>query len=66
MRLALTRLCTMPVMVMSMASGMTAAVSTAARTLPRRRKSTTMTSSAPSSRFVRTVTSVWSTSSVRS
>ena len=51
-RLAEIRFCTMPVMVISMVSGMTAAVISAARRLPSSTNSTTITSSAPSSRFV--------------
>ena len=56
----------MPVAVISIASGMTSAVMSAARKLPSSRNSTTMTSSAPSARFVATVSIVASTSSVRS
>ena len=65
-RLALIRFSTMPVMVNSMASGMTQAVTKAARKLPRMRNSTTTTSSAPSSRFFSTVQMVASTRRVRS
>jgi hypothetical protein len=65
-RLADVRDCTMPVNVISMASGITAAVSSAARTLPSSANSTTTTSSAPSTRFFSTVASVLSTSVVRS
>ena len=56
----------MPVTVMSMDSGMTAAVISAARMLPSNRNSTAMTSSAPSMRLVRTVAMVRSTRLVRS
>ena len=66
MRLPLISFSTMPVMVKSMESGMIAAVMSAARKLPSRRKRTTMTSSAPSSRFFCTVAMVASTSVVRS
>ncbi len=65
-RLAEIRFCTMPVMVISMVSGMTAAVIRAARRLPSSANSTAITSSAPSIRFVRTVAMVRSTSAVRS
>ena len=51
MRLALTPEYTMPEMVMSIATGITAAVSRAPRTLPSNNRSTATTSSAPSSRF---------------
>ena len=57
---------TMPVSVNSIASGITAAVVSAARTLPSSRNSTAMTSSAPSTRFFATVRIVRSTSVVRS
>ena len=65
-RLALILFSTMPVMVKSIDSGMTQAVTKAARKLPRIRNSTTTTSSAPSSRFFSTVRTVASTSLVRS
>ena len=52
----------MPVIVNSIDSGMTQAVTIAARMLPSNRNSTTMTSSAPSSRFFSTVAMVASTS----
>ena len=65
-QIAEMRDCTMPVMVISMESGITAAVISAARMLPSSRNSTTMTSSAPSSRFFCTVAMVLSTSVVRS
>ena len=54
-RLALTLVSTMPVIVNSIDSGMTQAVTIAARMLPRIRNSTAITSSAPSSRFFSTV-----------
>ena len=57
---------TMPVMVISMARGITAAVMSAALRLPSSRNSTTITSSAPSSRFLRTVAIAFSTRLVRS
>ena len=57
---------TMPVMVISIAIGITAAVISAARKFPSRSSSTTMTSSAPSTRFLVTVAMVRSTSEVRS
>ena len=56
---------TMPVAVISMVSGMTSAVISAARKLPSSRNRTTMTSSAPSARFFSTVAMVASTSLVR-
>ena len=65
-RFALTLVCTMPVIVINMAKGITAAVSNDARILPSRRKSTTITSNAPSNRFVFTVSRVFSTNLVRS
>ena len=66
MRLPLTRASTMPVIVSSIDSGITSVVTSAARKLPSSANSTAMTSSAPSSRFVRTVAMVLSTSVVRS
>ena len=54
-RLALTLLSTMPVIVNSIDSGMTQAVISAARMLPRIRNSTAITSAAPSMRFFSTV-----------
>lgn len=65
-RLALTLLSTMPDIVISMESGMTQAVISAARILPRIRNRTTMTSAAPSRRFFATVAMVASTRWVRS
>ena len=65
-RFALTRVCTIPVTVISMANGITRAVRNAARMLPSNKNSTTITRMAPSSRFVQTVSSVLSTSFVRS
>ena len=60
-RLALTLFSTMPVMVNSIDSGMTQAVTMAALKFPRSRNRMTMTSSAPSSRFFSTVAMVAST-----
>ena len=60
-RLALTLLSTMPVIVNSMERGMTKAVISAARKLPRIRNSTAITSAAPSRRLVSTVLMVAST-----
>ena len=57
---------TIPVTVISMESGITAAVISAARMLPSNRNNTAMTSSAPSMRLVRTVAMVRSTRLVRS
>ena len=57
---------TMPVTVINIDSGMTAAVISAARKLPSRKNSTAITSSAPSIRLVRTVAMVRSTRLVRS
>ena len=57
---------TMPVRVNSIDSGITAAVISAARTLPSSRNSTTTTRIAPSTRFLATVRMVRSTSEVRS
>ncbi len=57
---------TIPVIVMSMESGMIAAVIKAARTFPRSKKSTRTTRTAPSKRFVFTVRIVASTRFVRS
>ena len=65
-RLALTFWLTMPLKVNSIDSGMTIAVSTAARRLPRNRNSTAITSTAPSTRFFLTVAMALSTSTVRS
>ena len=64
-RLALTLVCTMPVMSISMDIGITIAVSRAARTLPSITNKTTTTNTAPSSRFFCTVAMVLSTSTVR-
>ena len=55
----------MPVIVKSIDSGMTAAAMSAARKFPSNAKSTTMTSTAPSSRFFFTVAIVASTRLVR-
>ena len=66
MRLPETREPTMPVIVHSIAIGMTAAVTSAARTLPSSANSTAMTSNAPSTRLRVTVAIVASTSEVRS
>ena len=57
---------TMPVTVISIAIGITAAVISAARKLPSKTNSTTITSNAPSTRFFATVAMVRSTSAVRS
>lgn len=65
-RLALTLAETMPLKVISIDSGITSAVSTAARRLPRKRNSTAITRMAPSSRFFLTVAMALSTSTVRS
>ncbi len=65
-RLAETPACTMPVMVISIDSGITAAVINAARRLPSRINNTTITSNAPSSRFLLTVAMALSTKVVRS
>ncbi|AIV66332.1 heavy metal efflux pump CzcA domain protein [Burkholderia pseudomallei K42] len=65
-RFALTFALTMPVKVISIDSGITSAVITAARMLPRNRKRTAITSTAPSSRFFFTVRTAFSTSTVRS
>ena len=65
-RLAETPLSTMPLIVISIASGITIAVNSAARRLPSSRNSTTTTSSAPSTRFFCTVAMALSTSTVRS
>ena len=65
-RLPETRLATMPVMVINIASGITIAVMIAARMLPSSRNKTTTTSRAPSTRLVSTVLIVRSTSSVLS
>ena len=65
-RLALTFCSTMPVKVNSIESGITMAVISAARRLPRNRNSTAITSTAPSSRFFFTVAMALSTSTVRS
>ena len=56
----------MPVIVINMANGITSAVKKAARKLPKRTNSTTMTRSAPSNRLVWTVCKVLSTNLVRS
>ncbi|GJD74492.1 hypothetical protein CFIICLFH_2726 [Methylobacterium goesingense] len=56
---------TMPVMVISIATGMTSAVTMAARMLPSSRNRMTMTRAAPSARFLATVLMVASTSTVR-
>ena len=65
-RLALTRVCTIPVKVISIARGITSAVRMAARILPSIRNKITITSKAPSTRLVVTVLRVFSTSPVRS
>ncbi|SVJ79532.1 Uncharacterised protein [Klebsiella pneumoniae] len=65
-RLALTLLPTIPVKVNSIDSGMMVAVINAARMLPRNRKSTAITSAAPSTRFFFTVATALSTRVVRS
>ena len=65
-RLALTLVSTMLVISISMDSGITSAVSSAARTLPSISNSTATTRMAPSSRFFCTVAMVLSTSIVRS
>ena len=65
-RLPDTRLWTMPVIVSSIENGIIAAVISAARMLPSSRKSTKITSSAPSTRFFSTVAMARSTNSVRS
>ncbi|GJD73584.1 hypothetical protein CFIICLFH_1813 [Methylobacterium goesingense] len=65
MRLALMRPWTMPVMVISIATGMTRAVTMAARMLPSSRNRMTMTRAAPSARFLATVRMVASTRTVR-
>ena len=56
----------MPAALSSIVTGITAAVISAARTLPSMRNSTATTSSAPSARFVATVLTVLSTSTPRS
>ncbi len=66
MRLPETPLRTMPETVINIASGMTAAVISAARRFPSSRNRTAITSSAPSTRLVRTVAMVLSTRLVRS
>ena len=65
-RLPDTRPCTMPVMANRKESGMARETMIAARTLPSSKRSTTMTSTAPSTRFFSTVAMVRSTNSVRS
>ncbi|MNV36833.1 hypothetical protein D3C71_1283260 [compost metagenome] len=65
-RLADTPPRAMPVRVNSIARGITAAVINAARKLPSSANSTTITSNAPSMRFLATVSMVRSTSAVRS
>ena len=65
-KLALTPVCTIPVIVANIARGMTAAVMMAARTLPKSKNKTTMTSNAPSTRFFLTVSIALSTKAVRS
>ena len=65
-KLALTLVCTIPVIVISMAKGITAAVSKAALIFPNNRNSTTITNNAPSKRFIFTVSKVFSTNLVRS
>ena len=65
-RLPETRDSTMPVIVINMESGITAAVSNAARQLPNSKNRITITNSAPSTRLVLTVSMVLSTSEVRS
>ena len=56
---------TIPVLISKTVSGMTSAVISAARTFPSIRKSTTMTSSAPSPKFFATVDTVASTNLLR-
>ena len=65
-KFALTPVCTIPVIVASIASGITAAVIIAALIFPSRRNNTTITSNAPSTRFLRTVLIALSTSAVLS
>ncbi|MPN00009.1 hypothetical protein SDC9_147203 [bioreactor metagenome] len=65
-RLALTRICTMPVKVNNMDSGMMSAVISAARRLPRNRNRIATTSAAPSIRFFLNVAMALSTRLVRS
>ena len=65
MRFALTLFATIPVTAKSIDSGITRAVMTAARILPRKRNRTTMTRVAPSKRLLRTVRMVLSTRVVR-
>jgi len=64
-RLPLTSLCTIPVAVISIDSGIASAQISAAFTFPSRSSSTMMTSTAPSNRLLRTVAIVASTSFVR-
>ena len=64
-RLALILPCSMPVAVISMVTGMTNAVISAARKFPSSRNSTSNDQGAPSARFVATVLIVASTSRVR-
>ncbi len=65
-RLALTLVCTMPVMVINIAIGITIAVSNAARILPKNINKITITNSAPSIKFFCTVCNALSTKLVRS
>ncbi|MNC15728.1 hypothetical protein D3C75_635530 [compost metagenome] len=65
-RLALTLLLNMPVKVNNIDNGMTMAVISAARMLPRNRNNTAMTRMAPSTRFFFTVAMAFSTRLVRS
>ena len=65
-RFALTFALTMPVNVISIDSGITSAVISAARMLPRNRNRIAITRIAPSSRFFLTVATAFSTSTVRS
>ncbi len=65
-RFPLTLFDTMPVIVNSMDSGITRAVITAARMLPRNKNRIAITNSAPSMRFVFTVETAASTNVVRS
>ncbi len=64
-RLPDTLFSTIPVIVISIATGMTAAVMSAARIFPSRRNRTRITSDAPSARFFSTVAIVASTRVVR-
>ena len=65
-RLALTSVTTIPVISINIDSGITIAVSRAARTLPNMTNNTTTTKMAPSTKLVCTVAMVLSTNTVRS